>query len=167
MTKPILTLVLFILYSGANARTCIPAVEKSQPPRLVDGQWIQAAKPSSADNIKNDFEQIKKKKYDFIFSGIYTKEASFNNKILSHIKTKKIWQGNVVAIVDVDMAKLPTDKQCSQLKYDQEYIFFATLGNRNNPIQLKEFRTATAELKSLLGKPSKQWLRGRLIQSRD
>ena len=145
------------------AWSCTPQPQLTTPPRLVNGEWVKADQPSVKELTKTDFEQLSKKDYTFVFSGIYTKEASFNNKPLSHIKTKSIWQGKVTEAVDIDMDKLPTDNTCSKLKFDNEYIFFAKLGSRNQPIHLKEFRAATAELKALLGKPAKQWLRGRLI----
>jgi hypothetical protein len=148
------------------AWTCTPEPQLSTAPRLVNGEWVNANQPSAKELTKTDFDQLNKKGYTFVFSGIYTKEISFNNKPLSHIKTKNIWQGKVTDIVDIDQSKLPTDNSCSKLKFDHEYIFFAKLGSRNNPIQLKEFRAATPELKSLLGKPAKQWLRGRLIHSK-
>ena len=146
--------------------SCTPEPEISKPPRLVNGQWVQDAKPSSKELTQSDFKKIKNKNYTYVFSGIYTKEVSFGNKKSSYIQTKKIWRGKVTDTVDVDMGKLPTDKKCSPLKYDQEYIFFAKLGSRSQPIHLKEFRKATPELKALLGKPTKQWLRGRLIHSK-
>ncbi len=160
----IITLLFFTLTSHASK--CTPEVRKSNPPRLVNGEWVQPENPNQSELINADFAKLKLKQYDFVFSGVYTKEASFSEKKLSYIKTKKIWQGKVTEEVDVNMSKQPTDNQCNKLKYDQEYIFFAKLGNRSNPLILKEFRTASPELKALLGKPSKQWLRGRLIQSR-
>ncbi len=65
------------------------------------------------------------------------------------------------------MGKLPTDNKCSKLKFNQEYVFFAKLGSRQKPILLKEFRKASNELNRLLGKPIKQWLRGRLIHHKN
>ena len=147
--------------------SCTPEPVKSKPPRLVNGEWIQEVKPSSKELTKLDFYTLKNKNYTYIFSGIYTKEMSFGSKKLSYIQTKKIWQGKVTDTVDVDMSKLPTDNKCSPLKFDQEYVFFAKLGGRSQPIFLKEFRKATPELKTLLGKPTKQWLRGRLIHSKN
>lgn len=148
------------------AWSCTPQVELSQPPRLVNGEWIQAPKPSRQQQIGADYKQLKQKNYAFIFSGIYSKEASFSGKNLSYIQSKKIWKGKVKKTVDLEIGKLPSDNKCSKMKFGQEYIFFAKLGGRNNPLHLKEFRKATPELKSLLGKPAKQWLRGRLIHSK-
>ncbi len=146
--------------------SCTPEPTISSPPRLVNGEWVQSATPSAKEQAQLDFENLQNKNYTYVFSGIYTKEVSFGNKKLSYIQTKKIWQGKVTATVDVDRQKPPTDSQCTPLKYDQEYIFFAKLGGRNQPIHLKEFRKATPQLKAMLGKPTKQWLRGRLIHSR-
>ncbi|WP_154224049.1 hypothetical protein [Marinicella rhabdoformis] len=154
------------LASNALASRCIPEVKKSIPPRMVNGEWVQAEKPSAKALAKADFEQLKKKDYAFVFSGIYSKEASFSGKKLSFIKTKNIWNGKVKDTVDIEVGKPPTDPECSTLKYDQEYVFFAKLGGRNKPIHVKTFRKATPELKALLGKPKKQWLRGRLIHNR-
>ncbi len=162
--------LLLIAFTGMTisqmASSCTPEPQISKPPRLVNGEWIQAAKPSVAERAKVDFEKLSKKDYTYVFSGIYSKEASLSKQPLSYIKTKKIWQGKVIETVDIDKSKPPTDNKCSKLKFDQEYIFFAKLGNRNTPIHLKEFRKSTPELKALLGKPTKQWLRGRLIHNR-
>lgn len=146
------------------AWSCTPQVELSKPPRLVNGEWVQAPKLNNKEITQSDYKRIKSKNYDFIFSGIYTKEASFSGKTTSYIETKKIWRGKVKKTVDVEVGKLPTDNKCSKMKFNQEYVFFGKLGSRNKPIQLKEFRKSSPELKSLLGKPPKQWLRGRLIQ---
>ena len=162
MNKYVLIALLSLTISH-KAWSCTPVPQLTTAPRLVNGEWIKATQPSAKELTQADFDQLSKKDYTFVFSGIYTKEVSFNNKTLSHIKTKSIWQGKVTEAVDIDMDKLPTDNTCSKLKFDNEYIFFAKLGSRNQPIHLKEFRAATAELKALLGKPAKQWLRGRLI----
>lgn len=162
----ILTITISSIIFSQSILACTPTVKKSNPPRLINGKWVQQAQPKTVAIVKNDFDELQKKNFAFVFSGIYTKETSFSEKPLSHIKTKKIWRGKVPEIVDVDMSKLPTDNLCSKLKYDQEYIFFASLGNRKDPIQLKSFRKASLDFKKLLGKPIKQWLRGRLIMTR-
>jgi hypothetical protein len=164
--KPLILIPCITIILCQNALACSPEVQKSNPPRLINGEWVQTEQPNATALAKSDFEKLQKKNYAFVFSGTYSKEASFSKKPLSYIKTKKIWRGNVPEIVDVEMSQLPTDNLCSKLKYDQEYIFFASLGNRNDPIQLKSFRKATLNIKKLLGKPIKQWLRGRLIKSR-
>lgn len=165
--KYALILILSLgLANSSTASRCIPEVKKSSAPRLVNGEWVQTEKPDANSLAQADFEQLKKKNYTFVFSGIYSKEANFSGKKLSFIKTKNIWNGKVKDAVDIDVGKPPTDPECSTLKYGQEYIFFANLGGRNKPLHLKTFRKATPQLKALLGKPNKQWLRGRLIQNR-
>jgi len=163
------TLILIAVTSitmSQMAASCTPEVQRSTPPRLINGEWVKDVQPSATELAKIDFAKLNKFNYTFIFSGIYSKEASLDNKPLSYIKTKKIWQGKVKSTVDIDRSKPPTDNNCSKLKFGQEYIFFASLGGRNQPIYLQSFRKATPELKALLGKPTKQWLRGRLIHAR-
>lgn len=166
MKKNLLLIIFINLSISPMAWSCTPEPEVSKPPRLVNGEWIQEAKPSAKELAQVDFEQLKKMNFTYVFSGIYRKEASFNNKPMTYIQTKKIWQGKVTETVDIDRSKPPTDNKCSPLKLDEEYIFFAKLGSRNNPIHLKSFRKVTPALKALLGKPTKQWLRGRLIHSK-
>ncbi|TDR23282.1 hypothetical protein [Marinicella litoralis] len=166
MKKTLLIIALSGIAMSQMASSCTPEPEISKPPRLVNGEWIQEAKPSAKELAQVDFDQLKKMNFTYVFSGIYRKEASFNNKPMTYIQTKKIWQGKVTETVDIDLGKPPTDNKCSPMKLDEEYIFFAKLGGRNNPIHLKSFRKATPTLKALLGKPTKQWLRGRLIHSK-
>ncbi len=167
--KILLTTFCCLLMAQNTSWACSKfLVQKSKPPRLVDGQWVSDNSNDAKTKISNDFKAIKKKDYDFIFSGIYKKDISLNKQARGYIETKAIWKGSVPEDFGMNSSNQPRADQCDMtlLKFDKEYIFFGKLGSRNNPIRLKEFRTASFDLKQLLGKPQKQWLRGRLIQRR-
>ncbi len=147
------------------ASRCTPQVKKSNPPRLINGEWVKDDNNTASSQARIDLQALMRKKHAFIFSGVYAKEASFSEKNLSYIETKKIWRGKVPKSIDLDSSELPFDNNCDKPSYDKTYVFFAVLGPRNAPIKIKTFRTITPELKKLLGKPEKQWLRNRLINT--
>lgn len=142
---------------------CTPIKQTTNPPRLVNGEWIQ----DKADkDVFSPYEIINNKLYTYVFSGIYTKQISYSDLKLNFIETKKVWQGNIPKTIELSTSSLPGSYNCEKLVFGKEYIFVGTNGNRRNPINLKYFFTATTEIKNKLGLPSKQWLRGRLIQTR-
>ncbi len=167
MNKLLFTACLMLLQNTAMACTKTH-VQKSKPPRLVNGTWVSDNSNDAKTKITNDFKAIQKKDYDFIFSGTYKKDISLSREAVGYIETKAIWQGSVPEDLGLNDRNKPNASNCDMklLKFDGEYIFFGKFGSRNNPIRIKEFRSASFELKQLLGKPQKQWLRGRLIQSR-
>ncbi len=162
--KPLL--LLGLITQSSLAWACTPQPKISNPPKLINGHWVEQKQPSQADWRQADLESLKRAGYDFVFSGTYRKEISFSDKRLSYIESKKIWHGKVPKSLDLDSSTLPEHPDCKKLKYDQDYIFFGVLGGRSQPIRLKTFRTSSSELQAWLGQPEKQWLRGRLIQHR-
>ncbi len=166
MTRLIqILLLLTVSVDALAASRCTPQVKKSNPPRLINGEWVKDETNSASSHAQADLASLMKKKHAFIFSGVYAKEVSFSEKNLSYIETKKIWRGQVPKSIDLDSSELPFDNNCDKPSYDQTYVFFAVLGPRNAPIKIKTFRTITPELKKRLGKPEKQWLRNRLINT--
>lgn len=49
------------------ASSCRPEVEKYKPPRLINGEWIQEAKPSATELAIMDFEKLSKYNFNFFY----------------------------------------------------------------------------------------------------
>ena len=112
MKSTVITLCCLLLVSNTTWACSKFLVQKSKPPRLVDGQWVSDNSNDAQTKIANDFKLIQKKDYDFIFSGIYKKDISLNKEARGYIETKAIWKGSVPEDFGMNASNQPRADQC-------------------------------------------------------
>lgn len=159
--------VILILQLPEFTFACSRKIVHTSPPKLINNTKTS----NSEKNIEQqplDLNQLLKNDYDFIFSGTYNVNTSHEDAGDYYIDVKEVWRGKVPNHIKLNQINTPTQNICTQhiLIEDKTFMFFAKLGNRKNPVQVKTFRKTTPELKALLGKPKRQWLRGRLIHNK-
>jgi len=161
-----ISLITCLLLAHSPLHACLPMAKPETPPKLINGQWVQAAQANSQALLKADHDMLENRAYDFVFSATLRRGSRFQDKQLSFLESKNVWQGQVPKTLDIELDDMPTPRNCDPIVYDKEYLFFGILGSRHKPIILKTFRPLTADRKELLGTAKKRWLRGRLIQLR-
>jgi hypothetical protein len=151
-----------MLFNAVLSQAC--SIEQVQPPpRLMNGKWHDQSTELQAAQQSVDTSQLER--YDFIFTAQYLQETNNPELHSAYLETESVWQGHVPNHIKLNEFNLQPTDNCSgsPLSYDQRYVFFATFGNRNNPILIKNYLPDSEALKNTLSKPVKRWVRGRLI----
>jgi hypothetical protein len=141
-------------------------VTSTNPPKLVNGEWVESKKPVNELPNINYAKLIKN--HSIVFSGKVELAYTENKEISDYIFTNEIWKGHVLESFDVNSYNTNIkviDGYCGhRLISGQKYIFFAEIGTRKTPIQISKIVHDNKEVRKYLKDPTKRWHKGKIVK---